>query len=103
MYFFLLLHVLNNADEGLSTIKCSTESELNGSATLFTEPLSIGTTITCSGVYALTASDVDNLKRESLTTLVATDKYFFQVAREESEVVSLEQVTKQRGSTLFTC
>lgn len=78
--------------DGLSTIECNTGLKFIGSAVIFTESLRVGAIITCSGAYLLVASDVENLQRESLTTLVAVDEHSFEVTTQETTIVLLKQV-----------
>lgn len=98
---FLFFRHVENAVGGLSTIECNTELEYIGSAVIFTEVLRVDATITCNGAYLLVVSDVENLQRESLTTLVAVDGHSFEVATQKTTTVVLKQVGRANCAVLM--
>lgn len=73
-------------------ISCDSALENNGISAIFTDPQEAGATILCTGSYTLTASDVNDLKRESSISVEARDQYNFAVGTSVSETVFLKQV-----------
>lgn len=78
-----------------STIECPADVSVennSGFAVVLSSPLAAGASIVCTGVYKLTAQDIDNLSHESFVTVEANDQYDYLVEALVTETVTLEQV-----------
>lgn len=84
------------SDAGLSTISCGVNVERKEAGVVLTSLLAADDSVLCTGTYALTGDDVDNLGRESLVTVSAQDKYGNDVVASVAETVTLEQVRSVR-------
>ncbi|CAM9230892.1 unnamed protein product [Scytosiphon promiscuus] len=83
---------------GTSTIQCPADIlvEYRGESLVLIAPLVAGESVVCTGVYTLTAGDVNDLMRESLVTVEAEDQYGYEVVSSADDTVVLEQVGSVR-------
>lgn len=54
--------------------------------------LELGAEVKCTGSYAITAADVDNLARSSSAYVTAEDEYLTEVTADAAVTVVLDQV-----------
>lgn len=85
-------------DAGLSSITCSEDNyTVSGDTVSLSQSLAVGSIVTCSGYYTLTATDIDNLERVTTTTVSARDEHSYGLEESFTETVQLSQVKEPRG------
>lgn len=95
-----LVHFSNVAENsatgssGESNLSCDTTFAVDGDKVVLRSPLAVDGGVTCTGTHEVTASDVDNLERESTATVNAVDVYEYIVRATATTSVALEQVNK---------
>lgn len=100
--------ILTGGSGGSSSVDCegAEYSVVGSTAIVFTSLLAVGNQIKCTGAYELTPVDVQNLKKDSSTTVTAVDAYEKSVEATEPTAVDLDQVTYstlQQFNTVLFC
>lgn len=87
-----LTSALTPEGSGESTLSCDIAFTVVGSAVVLSSPLVMGEWVTCIGSSILSASDINDLERDSSTSATAVDAYNFSVGAIATTHVAFEQV-----------
>ena len=72
---------------------CSEDYTVQGDGVVLTSRLDLDAVVTCTSSHEITATDIDNLERDSSASVVAVDAYFTEVHAEATVTVGLDQVS----------